>query len=545
MSKIAQYLQEHLIGEVMTSVDARRYFATDNSIFSVAPAVVVYPRNENDVRKTARFTWQLAERGRVIPITARGSGTDQAGAAIGSGIILAFPAHLNRILELDSKSGSVSVEAGINYGKLQQALKTHGRFLPPYPASFEYSTVGGAVANNASGEKSIKYGDTRTYVSGLRVVLANGEVIQTGRLGKREVAKKFGMATFEGELYRSIDALFEENGDTIADMSLKLTKNTAGYNLSEVKRADGSYDLTPLFVGSQGTLGIITEIMLDTEIHTTATTLFMAGFDSIADAQAAIIELRGNGTLPSALEMVDSYLLDQVQAANSNLISPIIQPPFPAVTLFIEYDTNADRNFKRTIKRAEKTLSKYAAQYISETEVDKQEQLWKLRQSSSWVLGQNDGQRRSLPLIDDAIVPIDRLQDLVSGVYDLFAREKLPVAIWGHAGDGNIHVAPQLSMAEIGDRQIAFRLMNDFAKLVTSLGGSTSGEYNDGRLRAPYLEQVYGSEAYAVLTKVKQICDPYGTLNPGVKIGVTLEDIKPLIRPQFTLEHLYDHLPRS
>lgn len=545
MSKIAQYLQEHLIGEVMTSVDARRYFATDNSIFSVAPAVVVYPRNENDVRKTARFTWQLAERGRVIPITARGSGTDQAGAAIGSGIILAFPAHLNRILELDSKSGSVSVEAGINYGKLQQALKTHGRFLPPYPASFEYSTVGGAVANNASGEKSIKYGDTRTYVSGLRVVLANGEVIQTGRLGKREVAKKFGMATFEGELYRSIDALFEENGDTIADMSLKLTKNTAGYNLSEVKRADGSYDLTPLFVGSQGTLGIITEIMLDTEIHTTATTLFMAGFDSIADAQAAIIELRGNGTLPSALEMVDSYLLDQVQAANSNLISPIIQPPFPAVTLFIEFDTNADRNFKRTIKRAEKTLSKYAAQYISETEVDKQEQLWKLRQSSSWVLGQNDGQRRSLPLIDDAIVPIDRLQDLVSGVYDLFAREKLPVAIWGHAGDGNIHVAPQLSMAEIGDRQIAFRLMNDFAKLVTSLGGSTSGEYNDGRLRAPYLEQVYGSEAYAVLTKVKQICDPYGTLNPGVKVGVTLEDIKPLIRPQFTLEHLYDHLPRS
>src|ERR1700722_1231051 len=110
MSKVAHYLQDHVLGEVMTSVDARRYFSTDGSILAIAPGVIMYPRNENDVRKTARFCWQLAERGRIIPITARGSGTDQAGAAIGSGIILAFPAHLNRILEFDAKSGVVVVE---------------------------------------------------------------------------------------------------------------------------------------------------------------------------------------------------------------------------------------------------------------------------------------------------------------------------------------------------------------------------------------------------------------------------------------------------
>src|SRR5579864_2809365 len=169
MSKVAEYLQEHLLGEVMTSVDARRYFSTDGSIFTLTPTVVVYPRNENDVRKVARFTWQLAERGRVLPITARGSGTDQSGAAIGSGVVLAFPAHMNRVLELDSKTGVVVIEPGINYGKLQQTLQTHGRFLPPFPASLEYSTIGGAIANNASGEKTIKYGDTRTFVRGLRV----------------------------------------------------------------------------------------------------------------------------------------------------------------------------------------------------------------------------------------------------------------------------------------------------------------------------------------------------------------------------------------
>src|ERR1700756_741991 len=119
MSKAAHYLQEHLLGEVMTSPDARRYFATDSSIFSVVPSLIVYPRNENDVRKTARFTWQLAERGRVIPITARGSGTDQSGGAIGTGIMLVFPAHMNRVLELDTKANTVTVEPGINYSKLQ------------------------------------------------------------------------------------------------------------------------------------------------------------------------------------------------------------------------------------------------------------------------------------------------------------------------------------------------------------------------------------------------------------------------------------------
>lgn len=137
MSKVAHYLQEHLSGEVITNTDARKYFATDGSVFEVEPAIIVYPRNENDVRKATRFTWQLAERGRRVPITARGAGTDQSGAAIGEGIILVFPAHMNRILEFDAKTGAVTVEPGLNYGKMQQALFTHGKFLPPFPASIE------------------------------------------------------------------------------------------------------------------------------------------------------------------------------------------------------------------------------------------------------------------------------------------------------------------------------------------------------------------------------------------------------------------------
>jgi FAD/FMN-containing dehydrogenase len=275
LSKIAHYLQEHIIGEVVTSPDARRFFATDASIFSVTPALVAYPHDENDARKIARFSWQLAERNRLIPITARGAGTDLSGAAIGDGVVVNFAAHMNRIVEFDSKNGRVTVEPGINYGKLQQTLMTHGRWLPAAPASLEYSTVGGAVANNAAGQGSIKYGDTRAFVRSLRVVLANGEVIQTGRLGKRELNKKLGLATFEGEIYRGLDALFEEKGEVIKKFALPVTKNNAGYHLAEVQADDGSIDLTPLIVGSQGTLGLVSEITLDTESHSPETSLFV------------------------------------------------------------------------------------------------------------------------------------------------------------------------------------------------------------------------------------------------------------------------------
>ncbi|HVC36455.1 MAG TPA: FAD-linked oxidase C-terminal domain-containing protein [Candidatus Dormibacteraeota bacterium] len=545
MTKIAHYLQEHLVGEVMTSTDARQFFATDGSVFSLQPTVVVYPRNENDIRKATRFTWQLAERGRVIPITARGSGTDQGGAALGQGIMLVFPAHLHRILELDTKSGEVTVEPGINYGKLQQALITHNRFLPPYPASLEFSTVGGAVANNAAGEKSLKYGDSRHYVKGLRVVLANGEVIETGRLTKRELSKKLGLSTFEGEIYRAVDTLLEENKDVIHGINFNITKNAAGYEIVDIKRKDGSFDLTPLIVGSQGTLGIISEITLTTEPYRPETVLLLATFENLENAQAAVNELRARPELPSVMEMVDSSLLKQVNAANPNQLKDIIQPPFPAMLMLIEFDNVTDRHQKKALKKAQKTLEKYATSHILETESDQQEKLWKVRHAAATLIGQAKGFVKAVPIIEDGIVPPDRLQELMIGINDIFTRNHLEMAVWGHAGDANLHVQPTLNLGQVGDRQKAFRLMDEYYKLVIDLGGSTTGEHGDGRLRAPYLEKLYGVEVYSLFQKIKQIFDPYGTLNPGVKINVTLDDIKPLLRQEFSLGQFYNHLPHS
>lgn len=544
MNKVAHYLQEHLVGEVLTSTDTRRFFATDTSVFEIPPAIVAYPRNENDIRKAARFTWQLAERGRVIPITARGSGTDQSGAAIGKGIVLAFPAHMNQILELDTRSGVVTVEPGVNYGKLQQTLNTHGRFLPPFPASLEYSTIGGAIANNASGEKTIKYGSTKNFVDSLRVVLANGEVIETGRISKRELSKKMGLSTFEGEVYRALDALIEENHDLIKSLKLKTTKNSAGYDLGGVKDKDGSVDLTPLFVGSQGTLGIISEAVIATEPFNPTSTLIAAHIQDLEQAREVVQELRKLSKVPCAIEIVDQNLLNFIHKQNPNQLKGVIKPPFPRIVMLIEFDDHGAKVQKKLAKKVAKILEKRTVEYKIETEPHKKEELWKIRHSASAVMAFDGGSAKAVPIIEDGVVPVDRFEEYLERAYKIFEKNGLQAAVWGHAGDANLHMQPFLDLGQVGDRQKVFRLLEEYYSMVIDLGGSTSGEHNDGRLRGAYLERLYGPEAYQLFGKVKAIFDPYGTLNPGVKMGVTVEDLKPILRYEYSISHLSEHLPR-
>lgn len=546
MNKVAHYLQEHLVGEVMTATDVRKYFSTDTSILELLPAIVAYPRNENDIRKTARFTWQLAERGRIIPITARGSGTDQSGGAIGRGIVLVFPAHMNKILELDTRSGVVTLEPGVNYGKLQQTLHTHGRFLPPYPASLEYSTIGGAIGNNASGERTLKYGSTRNFVDGLRVVLANGEVIETKRLSKRELSKKQGLSTFEGEIYRTLDALIEENDDVVKGLNLAVSKNSAGYDIGSVKQKDGSFDLTPLIVGSQGTLGIVTEATIATEPFNPSTTLVAALINDISQANEIVMELRKSSkTTPCAIEIVDAQLLNFINETNPNQLRGILKPPFPQLFMLIEYDDASAKVQKKNSKKLLKLLEKYNIQCKVETDTHKKEELWKIRHSAASVIAFNKGNARALPIIEDGIVPVEQFEAYLENVYKIFDKYKLQVAVWGHAGDANLHMHPFLDLSTVGDRQRVFRIIDEYYTMVIGLGGSTSGEHNDGRLRAPYLPNLYGPDAYELFRKIKTIFDPYGILNTGVKVDVTIDDIKPLLRTEYSINHLADHMPHS
>lgn len=544
MSKVAHYLQEHLMGEVMISPDVREFFSTDGSIFRVTPSTIVYPRNENDVRKAARFTWQLAERGRIVPITARGNGTDQSGAALGSEILMVFPAYMNKVVNFESKSGQVTVEPGINYAVLQQALMSHGRFLPPYPASMNYSSVGGAVANNAGGEKSIKYGDTREFVKGLRVVLANGEVITTGRLNKRDLNKKLGLSSFEGEIYRAVDTLIEENSRIIKDALIPITRNASGYCLSEIKTKEG-FDLTPLFVGSQGTLGIITEIQLETETNNQDSTLLVGMFDDLDKVQTAVNDLRSLSDMPSMIEMVDNNLLNLVDEINPNQLKDVILKPYPKVVLFVEFDDSNERTHKKLVKRAIKILEHTAIDYqVAEEETEK-EKLWKLRQATGLIISHTDGKLRATPFIEDGIVAPDKLAVFLKGLYKLLEKNKVRTAVWGHIGEANFQTQPYLDLAAVGDRQKLFRILDEYNDLIIGLGGSITAGRGDGRIRTPYVSKLYDKEIFSLFEKIKKIFDPYNLLNPGIKTNLSVNDIKPILRDEFSLGAWYDHLPRG
>jgi FAD/FMN-containing dehydrogenase len=270
----------------------------------------------------------------------------------------------------------------------------------------------------------------------------------------------------------------------------------------------------------------------------------VAGFDDIAHAQSAVLELRGLDDMPSSLEMVDGHLIESVKSRNPNMLKSVLQKPYPQLMMLIEFDGN-ERQQKKSVRAARKILDKYAISSIEETDPARQGELWKIRHMSAMVAGEHDGSRKAVPVIEDGVVPLDRFGEYLKGVYDMLARNRVTAAVWGHAGDANLHMQPYLDLSQVGDRQKAFRLLDEYMNLVISLGGSTSGEHGDGRLRAPYLRQMYGNDVYELFRKVKYIFDPYGMLNPGVKIDVTLEDIKSLTRSEYGLQHLYDHLPRS
>jgi FAD/FMN-containing dehydrogenase len=543
VGKVAQYLQEHLLGEVTDSTEVRKHFSEDASILRIAPSIVVYPRDDNDVRKTMRFSWQLAERGRGLPITARGGGSDTSGAAIGSGILLVFTAHMNKILELDQKKQFVTLEPGVTYDKLEQTLHTHGLFLPPYPASKHYATIGGGLANNAIGEKSVKYGPMGSFVERLRVVLANGELIETGPISKRELNKKLGMASLEGEIYRGVDALLEENAALLAQgkQHVKAIRNSAGYNLFDVKRKNG-FDLTPLFLGSQGSLGIITEATLASETYTPTTNLALVSLNDLNDLHEVlpkILDLK-----PSMCDMINRAAIEQVTRTNPNQLAGQLKSPRAAIHLFVEFDDAKEATQKKSIKHLKKILQKVDGAFELAQKPQEHIKLRKVRESVSTILTTPKGQSKAIPVAEDICVPTTNLVEFLHKATEVYASLGLVAPAWGQAGEGVVRMQPLLDLSQLGDRQKLFKLSDAIYKAAIAMDGSISAASGDGRMRASYSRAMYGPELHGIMLKIKKIFDPYNILNPGVKTA-SQEDAKALMRGDYSLAHRHEFLPRS
>ncbi len=535
MSKVSSYLNEHVRGEVTTNSAVRQAMATDASVLTITPEMVVYPRTTSDIRKVARFTNQLAEKGHVMPMTVRGGGTDQTGAAIGKGVIISTTAHLDTIFEVDAKQKLVRMQPGVTFGALNQAIGLSGLTIPSAPVSAAYSTIGGAIANNAAGACSGKYGTIREWVHQLEVVLGNGDVLQTGRISKRELGRKKGLQTFEGEIYRSIDNLITDKQELIDQLSAE--PNNTGYAIQQVKHKDGSIDLAPLFIGAQGTLGVISEIIMKTAERPFTESLTAIAFDSWERARDALDGARS--LMPSCLELIDVRWCDAAHVAGKRIgfYTDAKEKGDCVAFVIVGFDDNSDRARKKKIKKLYKQLGE-SMLAIDTSEDDDPGGIRDLRNVMYYGLNPEDDVETLPPAIDGAYIPPDRFEDFMQALDILSQKVKHPLPLYGYALESVYVIRPHFKLRSVTDRQKLLAFIDEYAKLVTSYGGNVVARSGEGRLIAPSAYKHLDDDVRELYQAIRDIFDPLGTLNPGVKSPETLKALIPLMCKEYTAARL-------
>ncbi len=530
MSKISQYLNEHLLGEVTTNTSIRRKLSTDNSILSIAPDIAVYPRVTNDIRKVLKFTHQLAQKGHTISTTVRGAGTDQTGAAIGPGIAVITTAHMNNVYEFDSKQRLVRVQPGASFATLQTSLKIQGCYIPAFPDSIAYSTIGGAIANNASGRLSGQHGAIDESVQELEVVLSNGDVIQTSRLTKKQLNRKKGLQTFEGDIYRAVDNLIEDNRTLLDEIASRGIIDNSGYaNLSKVKQKNGSFDLTPLFVGSQGTLGVISEMILKASFANNDESLVAIALPDTNSFIDLVDELRKLS--PDSIEVFDRYLIARARlGGKKHTIFTLAEGegatknPIAGIVLCAFQSFN-ERTRKRNIKKVRKLAEKFGGTVEEATTHELVRETASLRgipYSGMYA----DEKAGVVPSIFRGVyIPHTRFEEFREATAKLEKATGIRLPYSGFATDGVYNFWPQVQLRTATDKQKLLKLYDAFAQVVYAHDGSVVGEAGEGRFKTPFIGKQTDADTAKMYADLRAIFDPYTTLNAGVKQPTELRSI--------------------
>lgn len=542
MSKIGAYLQEHISGEVSLSRDVRERMSRDGSLLKLKPEMVVYPRNTNDIRKVARFTWQLAERGHILPITARGGGGDLTGAAIGTGIILSFPAHMNGIFEYEPKQQLIRLQPGTPIGALQSVLQMQGVRIPALADASFYETAGGAVANNTKSALSGRYGAMNEWVDRLEVVLANGEVIQTGRISKRELNRKIGLGTLEGEIYRTIDGLIEDNKEVVAALAERELGTNAGYtSIASVKRKDGSFDLTPLIIGSQGTLGIISEMILKTDVMPSGLSVIVAAF-SDAEIARDVAELIITKERPTFLESYDSAVFEQAAMLGKNYSFLQETGSDIETVLLIGFDGPNNSARKKHLKRTTKIL-KTAEAWYDLGENAAADDLLSLRDALVWTASPDRIEFGAPSVLGSAYIPPESVSVFRAGVKTLAKKHNMALPVYAQEVQNLYYVWPTLNLKKSGDKQKMIKLLEEYADLIRKVNGELVGADGEGRMKSRFALNSFDDETLKLFSSIKEVFDPFKMLNPGVKEMIEIKQLAPMIQNEYAFPTLPNYIP--
>jgi len=426
-------------------------YSYDASDHDHRPEAALWPTTTDQTSKIL----SLANEHR-IPVTPRGAGTGLAGAAVPNqgGLVLDL-CRMNKILEIRIADRLAIVQPGVIYADLERALSRYGFFFPPDPASASVCTLGGNVATNAGGMRGAKYGVTRDYVMGLEVVLPNGKIMRTG---------------------------------------------------SHCMKSSSGYDLTKLFVGSEGTLGVVTEIILKINPKPTATKTALASFDDLQDAGQAVIDVMHSGIIPSVLEILDPNTI-RVLRDHGNI-------PLPEVMamILVETDGHTEAETSYQMERVMEVFKKNRVRdFKVAASVAEAEDLWRIRKS----IGSVAATLRPSNVSEDVTVPISRVPDLVTGISTIVQKYSLPFVVFGHAGDGNLHPRIMYDPADPDQVKHVNQAVAEIFRLTCDLGGTLTGEHGVGLSKAPYMTWEHDPLALEMMRGIKRLFDPNHILNRG------------------------------
>jgi len=523
-------------GEIADDEAARATYSRDASVFEVRPELIAFPKDSEDVGRLVRFVAEKKPSLPALSLTPRSAGTDMSGGPLGESIIVDFAKHFTRIHEVSD--GYAITEPGVFYRDFEKETLRRGYFLPSYPASRELCTVGGMVANNAGGEKNLKYGKTEKYVERLKVVMSDGEEYAVHPLTRDELEEKMRLESFEGNIYRRLYALLEEHYDVIQKARPNVSKNSAGYYLWNVWNRE-RFDLAQLFTGSQGTLGMITEItfrLAQKPAYSGMLVVYLKDMTHVGELVNAVLP-----TGPSAFEAFDDetlklafrFLPNFLQLLGAkNLFSLGIQfipdlviialHGMPKLTLLIEFEEASQSAVREKLERLAQRLARFRVQMRTARTRAEANKYWAIRRESFNLLRHKIKDRQTAPFIDDFVVNPQTLPEFFPKLHEILDRYALYSTIAGHAGDGNFHIIPLMDLSKEAERAKIPKVAEEVYRLVLSYKGSITAEHNDGLIRSPYLGAMYGEAVCALFEKVKNIFDPLNIFNPGKKVGSSL-----------------------
>ncbi len=508
---LQQELEEQIEGEVRFDGVSRALYATDASVYQIVPLGIVIPRTRDDVVRTV----QIARR-HGVTITARGGGTSQAGQAIGAGLQLDTSKYFNRVLEVNVAERWAWIEPGVVLDELNATLRPHGLRFAPDISTASRATVGGMIANNSSGARSVMYGKTIDHVIEQHVVLADGSTAHFRPLDAAALEQACQGSTLEANCYRTVRQLAESCRDEIDRRFPKVLRRVGGYNLDEFVDPAKPFNLAKIVVGSEGTLALVVAARVKLVPLPAAKAVLTIEFPALLDALGATpLILRHT---PSAVEVMDKFILDHAKESPAlDTLRRSILHTDPGALLCVEmYDDRAELLPPRldALERelAAAGIACHCRRWLT---VAEQARIWSLREAALGLSMAMKGDGKSLSFVEDTAVAPEKLRDYIERFLAIVRGHGTVAGVYAHASVGCLHVRPVVDMKTAAGVRLFETLANDVADLVLEFGGALSGEHGDGMVRGPFTEKMFGPALYEAFRTVKRTFDPDGLFNPG------------------------------